>query len=90
MNKRHQLTIDQLTEAINSVVEKLECRVGQKGLGSMASSHEILGILTDELAEFRDEVHQKSGADRKVAELIDVAVAAIFGIASIKSGGVDW
>ena len=90
MNKRHQLTIDQLTEAINSVVEKLEFRVGQKGLGSMASSHEILGILTDELAKFRDEVHQKSGADRKVAELIDVAVAAIFGIASIKSGGVDW
>ena len=56
----------------------------------MASNHEILGIIDDELQEYRDEVHAKSKDEKKIEELKDIAVAAILGIASIKSGGTDW
>ena len=36
------------------------------------------------------EVHAKHDREAQVAELIDIAIGAIWGIASIRSGGVDW
>lgn len=89
-NNRQQLTIDDLKTAIGDVTVKLFFRATQKGLGSMASSHEILGIIDEEVNEYRNEVQTNSTADHKIEELKDIAVAAIFGIASIQSGGVDW
>ena len=90
MNNRQQLQLDDLIGALDEVEEKLRFRANQKGLGTMASTHEILGIIEDEVQEYRDEVHAKSEGEKKIEELKDIAVAAIFGIASIKSGGVDW
>ena len=69
---------------------KLVYRLQQKGMGSYASVHEILGILKQELEEYNDAVHQRTSENDKVEELKDIAVAAIFGIASIRSGGIDW
>lgn len=89
-NIRHQLTDGDIHLASSEVERKLWYRVQQKGKGVMASSHEILGIIDDEVQEYRDEVHAKSPAEKKIEELKDIAVAAIFGIASIRSGGVDW
>jgi hypothetical protein len=89
-NKRHQLTQEDLQLAIASVANKTNFRAKQKGLGCMASGHEILGIIEDEVQEYRDEVHAKADAERKIEELKDIAVGAIWGIASIQSGGVDW
>lgn len=90
MNIRHQITPEHFEAALDSVSRKLAYRIEKKGSGSMASSHEILGIIVDEVEEYRDEVHSKSFSALKVEELKDIAVAAIFGIASIQSGGVDW
>lgn len=90
MNKRQLLSENNLLAAIKDVEDKLIFRAKQKGLGAMASNHEILGIIDDELQEYRDEVHAKSKDEKKIEELKDIAVAAIFGIASIKSGGTDW
>lgn len=90
MNTRQQLDIVDLQDAVEAVSEKLDFRIKQKGLGTMASCHEILGILDEELQEYRDEVHAKAGAETKIEELKDIAVAALFGIASIQAGGVDW
>lgn len=89
-NVRHQLIEEDLENALTVVGLKLRFRAKQKSLGTMASSHEILGIINDEVQEYRDEVHAKGSPEGKIAELIDIAVAAIFGIASIESGGVDW
>ena len=89
-NQRHQLTREDLAQAIREITEKTDYRLKQKGHGVMASNHEILGIIVDEVQEYRDEVHAKSADDLKVEELKDIAVAAIWGIASIRSGGVDW
>ena len=89
-NIRHQLTMMDLQLATESVAAKTEYRAVQKGLGVMASGHEILGVIEDEVQEYRDEVHAKSADELKIDELRDIAVAAIWGIASIQSGGVDW
>jgi len=89
-NQRQQLTHGDLHLAVRSIEEKLWYRAEQKGFGTMASSHEILGIIEEEVHEFKIEVHGKTAQHLKIEELKDIAVAAIFGIASIKSGGVDW
>ena len=89
-NVRHQLTNDDLIAALNSVGKKLMYRAEQKGLGCMASNHEIYGIIRQETGEYEEAIHKRMPQHEKVEELKDIAVAALFGIASIQSGGVDW
>lgn len=90
MNKRQQLTSEQIDNALCDVTAKLHYRVKQKGLGVMASNHEILGIVSQEVREYDESIHRRLTSSEKIEELKDIAVAAIFGIASIQSGGVDW
>lgn len=87
---RHQLTDLNFAVAFLDVENKLVFRRKQKSDGIYVSGHETLGILVDELQEYRDEVHTKGSADRKRQELIDIAVGALWGIASIDSGKQDW
>jgi len=89
-NQRHQLEVINLTDAMGSVAEKLHYRANQKGLGVMASNHEIYGIIRQETTEYEEAIHKRASDEEKIEELKDIAVAAIFGIASIQSGGVDW
>jgi len=89
-NIRQQLTTADLQLAVAGIAAKTDYRAKQKGVGVMASGHEILGIIEDEVQEYRDEVHAKSAAELKIEELKDIAVAAVWGIAFIQSGGVDW
>jgi hypothetical protein len=90
MNNRQQLTPQDFNKALESVKEKFFYRVKQKGSGTMASNHEILGIISQEVQEYNDAIHQKLSDSDKIEELKDIAVAAVFGIASIESQGVDW
>ncbi len=87
---RPQLTDKDIQSAFDELFVKANFRLKQKGYGSYASGHEILGIIEDELQEYRDEVHRKSSPEEKVQELLDIAYGAIFAIASIRTGGVDW
>jgi len=89
-NQRYQMTTGSLESALDEVAEKLEYRAAQKGLGAMASNHEIYGIIRQETSEYEEAIHKRLTDDEKVEELKDIAVAALFGIASIRSGGVDW
>lgn len=89
-NERQQLTSHDLDHAVSVVHEKLRYRADQKGFGTYASIHEALGILNEEMKEFTDEVHAKQSKHNQVEELKDIAVGAIWAIASINSGGVDW
>lgn len=87
---RKQLTGVALNDALRSVMTKLHYRANQKGMGTMASSHEILGLINEEVLEYTQAVQGNHLDSDKVEELKDIAVACIFGIASIESGGVDW
>lgn len=89
-SKRQQLTEEELNQASYGIWNKTLFRFEQKGHGSFSSSHEILGILNEEMKEYTDAVHENQSDHDKIEELKDIAVAALFGIASIRSGGVDW
>lgn len=86
---RPQITELDIFRALNRVTTKLDERLTEKGRGAFLSRHEIYGIIAEERHEFIEAVQQ--GELRHVeAELVDIAVAAIFGIACINSGKVEW
>ena len=64
--------------------------INRKGWHGFASRHEILGILIGEMKEFSDEVHRGNINELLYGELRDIALAAVHGMASIKSGTLDW
>lgn len=84
---RPQLTDEQAMLASNVVMNRLWERVANRGWGSYASRHEILGILEEEHHELKEAVW-KGDLDSVRAELIDYAVGAIWAIAGIDSGAI--
>lgn len=90
-NTRHreQIKNEAIRHAIGTVRRSLDERLAQKGKGTFASIHEILGIITEEQLEFTEAV--KSNNHNQVRkELIDIAVGCVFGIACIDSMTLDW
>lgn len=80
---RHLVEPSDILMAIEDIETKIEFRIEQKGGYSYASPHEIYGILAEEVKEVLDEV--QSNNDVELAkELMDVAVAALWGYISIK------
>lgn len=56
-------------------------KIKQKGNRVFYSSHEALGVLTEEYSELIQAI-QSNRSDLIRAELLDVAVSAIWGVAS--------
>lgn len=89
--KRKQLTKLQVKFAVAHLNQKLLARLKQKGWGTFASSHEALGIITEEMHELTDAVqHNATGNAHVREELLDIAVAAVFAVACIDAGTLDW
>lgn len=86
---RVELSDQQVMKAVDKTVEKLKYRLRQKGYGTFASRHEILGVLTEEYKEFVDAVHKKDYDEMK-EEIIDLAVGCIFGLACFDEKTIDW
>jgi NTP pyrophosphatase (non-canonical NTP hydrolase) len=86
---RTQLTDEQVMKAVDKTVEKLKFRLKQKGYGTFASKHEILGVITEEYKEFVDAVHSKN-YDEMRTEIVDLAVGCIFGLACFEEETIDW
>jgi hypothetical protein len=84
----------QVTESVLKLTEgrigmMLTKRLNQKGFGAFASSHEILGVVTEEYHELCHAIESNESIAIQ-DELLDLAVAAIFGLASIDAGGMRW
>lgn len=89
MHNRHQITMAELWQGLDDLIRQLILRLNQKGLDIMVSSHEALGIITEEIDELVGAV--RSNCKGKIEdELLDVAVGAIFGYVSSKTGEQDW
>jgi NTP pyrophosphatase (non-canonical NTP hydrolase) len=86
---REQLTEDQIVKAVDRTTCKLASRLAEKGYGTFASSHEILGILREEYIELESAIHQNDYNEIE-EELTDIAVGAIFGLACLQEKTVDW
>ncbi len=77
-------TIDALYDAIERVKYKMRKRIEEKGAGLFVDPHQIYGIVAEEFKETMDALH-KNNLDGMKDELVDIAVAAIWGIASIEA-----
>jgi len=71
-------------KTLKEVEKALKAAIKKKGSGALVSWHEAQGNLNEEVLEFEIEV-QKNSKERK-SELIDVVVAALFGLASHNEG----
>jgi len=86
---RRQISTEVLAKTILLVDEVLKARMKQKGEHAFVSIHEILGIVDEEHDELKDAVRENNPG-KVQAELIDIAVGAIWGIASIEEDVLDW
>jgi DNA-binding ferritin-like protein len=88
---RQQVGPDAVYRAITDATDKLCERLRQKGSGTFASRHELLGIMAEEMHELVRAIHEEkadlSGVRR---ELLDIAVTALFGIACVDSDAMAW
>jgi len=87
--QRELLTEEDLQNATIATVEKLHRLYSGEGIPGRSSSHEILGILEDALAKYRNTVMMNMSDTDKTEKLKTVALEAIFGMASIDTRSVD-
>lgn len=90
--KRLSIPEECVKRSMEELERNIKRRLEEKGRGSFASSHEILGIITEEYQELIQEI-TKHGEWKRVNvcnELMDIAVACVFGAACIEAGAVDW
>lgn len=76
---RPEITQEEIDFGLDVLKLALSKRLEEKGLGIFVSPHEILGVITEEYKELIDAVHKN---DNVKGELLDIAVAAIFGYMS--------
>jgi len=86
---RVQLNNDQINQGVDDVLKKLFYRLEQKGYGTFSSRHEILGVMAEEYKEFVDAIHSKN-YDNMKEEVLDLAVAAIFGYVCFEEKTIEW
>ena len=73
--------MDCLKETLSLLERKLARRLHEKGWGALVSTHEVWGVVDEENNELKDAVHDND-VDAVREELLDIAVAALFGHAS--------
>ena len=82
LDVRKTVTEEQVRAISELVVKKLLQRMVEKGPGSFVHIHEVMGCLQEEWYELIDASHRRSHVE-VLWELEDLAVAAIFSIASV-------
>ena len=86
---RPELTADDINIAVRKLQKEVARRLNEKGKGSFASRHEILGVITEEYHELIEAVTLKPLANVE-DELFDLAVGAVISAACTMAGKVDW
>lgn len=95
-NSRPQISADEINLTFLQLQKKVAFRLNQKGTGIIISRHEMLGIIEEERKELVDAVQSGSLEETEQSilsvehELVDIAVACIVSLASIKTGKVQW
>lgn len=75
---------------MGDLMAALEKRIAEKGEGAFISTHELLGHVAEEYDELVEAV-RTNDLHQVEAELVDLFVTVVFGIACIRGGamGVD-
>lgn len=92
MIQRKQISRTEIDTVFEAARQHCNRCLVKHGTGSFVGKHEILGNLVEEMHELTlavhsNEVRGRAGSVRE--ELLDVAITALFGIASIDFGDVS-
>lgn len=80
------ITAGLMEKAKAEVDARLRKRIEEKGSKGFASEHEAYGKLAEELLELQMGIWKRSSTEEKISELEDIAVGAIWAIASYHAG----
>jgi hypothetical protein len=83
MNHRSTLTDGEIEHSIKMVKDKIEVRLIEKQRGAYIGNHETYGILAEEFNKELLDALRANDNESFYCELIDIAVAAILGMASM-------
>ena len=86
---REELTKAEISKAMGESQDWYWERLKEKGTGSFSSTHEIRGVMDEEFNELREAMHDKD-MDAIAHELKDIFVAAVFGLACLRAGKLQW
>ena len=89
MKHRKEVDIKFRECSLNMVRDKLQLRLNQRGTKTFASKHEILGIITEEYHELIEAV-KNNDKHEFIEEILDVAVACVYGLACTIADTTDW
>ena len=86
---RPEIKQETLAIVYDDMVQNLLKGINKHGPGTWKSSHEILGLMTEEYHELIQAVH-KGDRDNLIEELKDIGTVVLFGLASLYSDHLDW
>lgn len=86
---RKQITDSSINKGLITLTGALNHRLEEKGYGTFASRHEVQGIITEEYHELIEALKSNNTEEFR-AELLDLAVACVFGVICIDSKTMDW
>lgn len=86
---RKQITDSSINKGLIALTGALNHRLEEKGYGTFASRHEVQGIITEEYHELIEALKSNNTEEFR-AELLDLAVACVFGVICIDSKTMDW
>lgn len=80
-----------LNEVHDVFLKNLSRAIAKNGRGAYASVHETYGVIAEEMQEFLETLRSNNlhAVDQLERELLDIAVAAFWGVASIGRHRVD-
>lgn len=87
--KREIISKNALVQSIGEISDKTDYQMEKKGPGAWGSTHEVLGVITEEYWELQEAIKNNNMEEIK-KELMDIAVACHFGIACINEKTLDW
>ena len=91
---RVKLSEEAINRVFNNLKLKFVANLHEKGEHCLISRHEIYGVVAEEFNELTMCLHGQFRCDGPIRrfkeELIDIAVAAALGAASIEMKGLDW
>lgn len=87
--EREQITAENLNLALKESESHLIRTLERKGDGTFASTHEVLGVVTEEFHELVEAIEQNDVFKTKL-ELLDLATACVFAVACANQKTMDW
>lgn len=81
---RIQVSPEAIEKGVTNLQEAIESALYTKGRGAFVSSHEAFGVIAEEVSELAEAL-RKGDAVEFAEEAVDVAIAAVFAVASLQA-----